>query len=484
MSGSPRRAAALALAALAAVAADAQTRGAERVEIGLGGALVAVAAPEPGGPLFVLVRPAGGGDDARRQVTLSTGGMEVEPMAPAGEGPDAPRRLLRIRGDEPRVEVLAESLGGWTKALAALDLGGGPELVAAGLGRLATLGPLARPGGNERTLLEHPGFDLRSLHPSPLSVGVERGVAAAEVGALRLWRPAAAGGLELAADLGLPFTVERRAAGLRLAGPPVFELARDAAGRRRFAVGPEARGAARLRVLLVEEGANGGWTTTECWTALPAPESVEASWIVDGDDGPLLVVRSQGALEINAFESQLWRLYRLGPDRTRAGRPPALALAVDSKRWHDSEAHVADADGDGRADLLLARPEGLTGSDLVVERYAGLGGGRFDRRSRRTDLDDAPRSFRWLDDVDGRGRPGLATLRGREVAVWRTAREGSRALEREPLLREPIGADGEPEVRFELLGAAPRAGAPPEILVLAVPEKGESRLLRLPLPAR
>jgi hypothetical protein len=432
--------------------------GVERVESSLGGALVAALAPGPGGDLYVLVRPE--------------------------EDPDGPRRLLRITGGEaPRLEVFAESLGGWTKALAALDLGRGPELVAAGLGRLAALGPLASPTGAERTLLEHPGFDLRSLHPSRLRLGIARDVVAAEVGALRVWRPDAAAGLELAADVGLPFTVERRSAGLRLAGPPVVELAPDSAGRRRFAVGPEVRGASRLRVLRIAETADAGWTTTELWAALPAPETVEESWIADGDDGPVLVVRSQGALALNAFENQLWRLFRLGPDRTRAGRSPALAVSVDSKRWHDNQALVADADGDGRVDLLLARPEGMTGGDLVVERYAGLGEGRFDRRSRRTDLDDAPPRFAWLADVDGSGRPGLATLVGGELVVWRTAREGRRALERQALLRVPLAAGGGDAV-FEWLGAVPRAGLPPELLVVAVLEQGESRLIQVRATAR
>jgi len=452
------RSSALALLALAGpigAAAPAWQRAgaAERLDVGLGGGLVAALAATPGGPLHVLVRPA----------------TEV----------DGPRRLLAIARDAtPRVEELGAGIGGWTKALVAVELADGPQLAAAGLGRLAAFGPLARPDGRERALLEHPGFDLRSLSPGPLRAGVERELEAAEVGAVRLWRPGAAGTLVLASEARLPFAVERRAAGLRLTGLPVVALAADAQGRRRFAVGPEAATAARLRVLLLTESAAGAWTSEEIWLALPAPEEVEESWIVDGDEAPLLVVHTQGAVELNAFEDQLWRLYRLAPDRTRAGRRPELAFTADSKRWHENLVQVVDADGDGRRDLLLARPEGVTGTDLVVERFAGTGGDRFERRSRRDDLDRAPDEALWLADVDGSGRPGLVTLAERELIVWRAAREPRRVLEREPWLRLPLDRGGEAEPpALSLLGVAPRAGAAPDLLVLAVPEKGESRLI-------
>jgi len=323
--------AAIALATVAAAGAAGPP--AEVAGVDLGGEVVAVAAPEAGGPLFVLVRPAQATGGAVQQVTISTGGAEVAPAEQPDAGPDAPRRLLRVAPDGRTVEILAEGVGGWTKSLAAIELAGGVELVAGGLGRLASLGPIEHPDGSERPLVDHPGFDLRSIHPERLRLGVARDLAAVEVGALRLWRPDAAGGLALVADVGLPFAVERRGPGLRLSGPPVVELSRNTVGRRRFAVGPEAMSATRLRVLLVEETQD-GWATTECWTALPAPEEVEESWIADADEGPLLVVRSQGALEVNAFEDQLWRLFRLAPDRTRRGRPPALARSVDSKRWH------------------------------------------------------------------------------------------------------------------------------------------------------
>lgn len=469
-----RRGFAVAWAALA-IAAAAASAGAATVDeslawraagearladVPIGGTLVAALAAEPGGPIDLLVRP----DD------------EV----------DGPRRLLRVeRQETPRRGTIAENLEGWGKALAALAGPSGDELVMGGLGRLASFGALSTPSREPRDLLLHPGFDLRSLAPSRLRVGVEPELAAAEVGALRVWRRNDAGDLAFAVELPLPISVERRPAGLRLEGVRVTGLASTADGRRRFAVGPQAATASRLRVLLVEEQTTGEWETTECWVALPAPEEVEESWIADGDDGAWLIVRSQGAVEINAFEDQLWRLYRLAPDRTRAGRRPTLAFRADSKRWHDNEAMLADADGDGHRDLLIARPEGLTGSDLVVERFSGLGGGRFDSRRRRTDLDKAPSEARWVADLDGRGTAGMLTITGDELVAWKVAGEGRRAIERDPWLRAPLPrGEDDARVALDLLGTAPRVDGPPDVLVLARPKQGESRLLIVRPPRR
>jgi hypothetical protein len=437
-----------------------------RVELGLGGRLVAALAPN-GHEIFLLVRPEAEVDGPRRLVALHL-----------GDGSSA-----------PAAEEIVPELGGWTKTLAALELGRGPELVVGGLGRLDSLGPLDASGGARiagRKLVEDPGLDLRSMSPGLLRIGVERGVVATEVGALRIWRSDGAGALELAETLTLPFAVQRQGNGLELEGPPVTELAPTPEGRRRFVAGPQTIGA-RLRLVLIEEGADGTWQRSLRWAALPAYEEVEESWLGEIEGAPALVVRTQGAAEVNAFEKQRWRAYRLAEDRTRAGRGPGLAVEVDSKRWHDNEALLADADGDGKTDVLIARPEGMTGGDLVVEAYPGEGAGRFDRSSRRTDIDDAPDRFELLADADGTGRPGLVGVGESWVSLWRFAVKGRKALERDPLLRAtwkrpepPAPPPGEKASRWTHLrwvGAVPVAGAPPRLLVLASPEKGEDRLL-------
>jgi len=355
-----------------------------------------------------------------------------------------------------------------------------------------SLGPLAAPTGEERLLIEHPGFDLRSLAPGELRVGIESWFAAAEVGALRVWTPDGEGGLRRTTELALPFRAERTRAGLELRGVPVAALPPDGDGHRRFAAGPEVVGA-RLRVVLCSEGADGGWTSTETWSSLPAAETVEESWFGTVDGEPALLAHTQGAGEVNAFEDQRWRAFRLAADITRAGRGPGLAVTVDSKRWHDNEARFADVDGDGRDDAVIARPEGLTGGDLVVEFYRGQGGGRFEGRSKRTDIDDAPSSFALLADVDGRGRAGVVGLYDDRVSLWRFAQRGRRSLEGAPFLtaswsepkRSSPPAKGESRwTSRSWLGAVPRDGVAPDLLILADPEKGSSRLLVIRATAR
>ncbi len=459
--GAPALPALLVAIALARPLAGATPPAAGWREIPLGGRLVAALAAGDG-RLLLLVRPA--------------------------DAADGPRRLLALADGTTTPVPLLDGLGGWTKALAAIDLGRGTELVAGGLGRLVSLGPLARPAG-ERMLIEHPGFDLRSLSPAPLRAGVEPEIAAAEVGALRIWRPDGAGGLTLETRLEIPFTVERNEAGLRLAGSPVVRLPATASGARRYAAGPDAVGA-RLRVVLFEAEQGSPWRRAETWSALPGPESVEESWLGAVDGAPALVARTQRSDEINAFEDQLWRVFLPAPDRTRAGRRPELAVAVDSKRWHDVDALLADGDGDGRTDLLIARPEGLLGGDLVVEVFAGAGGGRFEPRSRRSDLDHAPSQFALLADADGAGHPGLAALGDEDVTLRRFAASGRAALERTPLAVAPRPArpakakekkketeKDENAARVSWLGAVARAGGPPDLLYLATPEKGEERLV-------
>lgn len=301
---------------------------------------------------------------------------------------DGPRRLLRLRlAPEPRLDLLADGLEGWIDALAAieLDAGQGPELVAGGPGRLITLGTLAALAAPVagRPLLVADGFDLRTLQPGPVRRGVDRRFAVVEPGRLRLWEPAGAGSREMA----LPLAVVRSSAGLRLSSPPVARV--TAGSRELYLAGPEAVGSTRLRSFLLDAAEAGG-PPVELWASLPGPEKVNQSWPFEIDGVPVLVVRTQAADELNLFERQRLRVLTLSGDRTRAGALPTLAVELDSKRWHETAIALGDVDGDGHDDLLAAFPEGLSGTDLVVQWWRGQGGGRFDRRAHRSDLEKAP----------------------------------------------------------------------------------------------
>ncbi len=342
----------------------------ERWIVDLGGVLVAALSPEVAssdGGLLLLVRPP--------------------------KSPDGFRRLLRLRLEpEPRLDLLAEGLEGWIDALAAieLDAGQGPELVAGGPGRLATLGRLAELAApvSVRPLLEAEGFDLRALQPGPVRRGVDRRFAVVEPGRLRFWEPAGAWSRGTwGREMALPLAVVRSAAGLRLSSPP---FARVGSGSRElYLAGPEAVGSTRLRSFLLDPGDAGG-PPVELWAALPGPESVEQSWPFEIDGVPVLVVRTQAADELNLFERQRLRVLPLSADRTRSGAPPTLAVELDSKRWHVTAVALGDVDGDGHGDLLAAFPEGLSGTDLVVQWWRGSGGGRFENRPHRSDLQKSP----------------------------------------------------------------------------------------------
>lgn len=473
----PRRAAVrLAIAAIAVAPATAaatplpverlRSETADGAAVALGGTLVSALASGADGALWLLVRPL--------------------------DEPDGPRRLLRVElAPEPTAAVVLEGLEGWTKTLAALDLGSGPELLAGGLGRLDSLGPLPAPALPGRPRIDHPGFDLRSLAPHPLRTGVESRLAAAEVGRLRVWVPAA-GSLRLDAELALPFTAERTASGLRLSGPPVAALS-VGPERMQWIVGPVAVGRDRLRTLLLDAG---GGEPVEAWSALPGPETVEESWIVALDGEPALVVRTQGAEALDLFERQRLRVLPLKADRTRAGAPPALAVELDAKRWQPTEVAVAETDGDGRDDLVALYPEGLTGGDLVVQVFSGVGGGRLASRPRRTDLDDPPESWRLLPAATAEGRAALLMVWPDHVELRALAAEGRRALEATARFALPIataraapervevsvggsgGADVERRSEVEALGAAELDGRPgAELLILAPAADGGDRLV-------
>ena len=369
--------------------------------LALDGVLVAALAPGDGGELLLLVRPAG--------------------------EPDGARRLLRLAiAPEPRAEPLLDGLGGWIKTLAVIDLGRGAELVAGGLGRAVALGPLAAPVGEGRVLVEHPGFDLRSLAPGPLRAGVDTRFAAAEAGHLRVWQPDG-GALRLAADRPLPVAVERTAAGLVLASPRVTAVGN--AGARRWLIGPSPAGGGRLRTLLAPDGEG---AAVETWSALPGAEQAEASWPIVLDGVPALAVRAQGSGKIDLLERQRLRVLPLGTDRTRAGAPPTFAVELDAKRWQETAVLVADLDGDGRDDLVAAYPEGLTGGDLVVETWRGLGGGRFEARARRTDLDETPAAWRLVAAATAEGGAALLLAGSDRLELRALAPAGRGALEPAP----------------------------------------------------
>jgi hypothetical protein len=286
--------------------------------------------------------------------------------------------------------------------------------------------------------------------------------------------------------------VEIDGGGLRQSSPPATRIVATGGGDR-LLVGPEARGRTRLRTLVVALDGDADGAPVEIWSRLPGPETVEQHAFVELDGRAWLVVRTQGSEELNLFEEQRLRVLPLAEDRTRTGAAATFAIELDSKRWHELELAAADQNLDGTSDLLVARPEGIRGEDLVVEAFAGQGSGRFDRRARRTDLDGPFEAFRFAEDVDGDALVDLVTLRERTIELRRGRSHGD-PVERTPFARVELAAapQGVTEVTValgaessasgrrrsgvEILGCLPRPGATPALLLALAGEDGSERI--------
>ncbi len=434
--------------------------------------------------------------------------------------PDGPRRLLRLRLEpEPRLETLAEGLSGWIESLSAVELDPAPGCISSPVARddgsisvpAALAAPVSElegttpgpPGLVERPLLDLGGHDLRQPDSGLLRRGTDDGFAAVEPGRLRLWKAAgtqpgsSAEGLAMAMsrEVALPFAVARSSAGLRLTSPPVARV-RSGPGELYFA-GPEVVGGTRLRGVLIEGGAAGA-PPVEVWAALPGPESVEQSWPFEIDGVPVLVVRTQATDELNLFERQRLRVLALAADRTRSGSPPTLAVELDSKRWHETALALGDVDGDGHDDLLAAFPEGLSGTDLVVQWWRGSGGGRFESRPHRSDIQKAPAGWALVAEP----APGLLLVGNGRIELRHFAAAGRSAVADRSELAASIPALADPKAPKEVtvalggggdsakvknvdpdaepLGAVELDGRPgPELLAVQGDGNGRDRLILL-----
>ncbi|HEX4952506.1 MAG TPA: VCBS repeat-containing protein [Thermoanaerobaculia bacterium] len=373
------------------------------------------------GGVFLLVRPQGEVDGERSLYFLD----------PRGKG---------------RLSLVRSGLPGGAKALDVLELQGSgqPELVLGTLGQLFSLGPLnaIAAAGPLAQRIDHPGFDLRSLSPSPLRVaGSGRELAVAEPGFLRLYRPDGRGGVSVAARLALPLSARREPTGLAVTSPPVHRLAGAEGQPDLYASGPLRHGNRRVSSVLLDTATG---EHLEAWGRLPGAEKVEQSWYLRVDGRPCLIVTSQTADELNLLEKKRLRVFPLAADRTRAGKLPLAQLETSITRWFDMSADVADLDGDGRQDLLLAGPDGLQGDNLGVFVHPGLGGGRFGVQARKVEIKQTPERWKLVGDLSGDGAADLVAVHEGALEVWPTSPKG-RPLARQPSFRFELPAAGKAE---------------------------------------
>ena len=241
----------------------------------------------------------------------------------------------------------------------------------------------------------------------------------------------AGGGLARVRSFPLPVTAEHLRWGLRLASPPVTLLPGEPP---LFAAGPEAAGRRRLKTVLLPAD---GSAPSEAWSLLPADERLMYDRrYLRLDGAPALAVTTFG--KVGVFAKKRFRLFLLSRDRSRKGSSPVLAFETDCPLWYPLDAVAADADGDGRQDLVLAYPGGLRGKELLVSAYRGLGGGRFDPDPRRWKLSDQATDWYYGADLTGDGTPDLLVYVGDHLLLYPGDPKGSRPLAGRPLWSFPV----------------------------------------------
>ena len=331
------------------------------------------------------------------------------------------KTLLFLDPERRGLVRVAGGLHEEVNALVPFDLAGngGAEPVAGMPGVLFT--PAG--GGNARRVLEAPDVDLRSV------AGATAGrpwLAAARTGLLELLGPAAGGTLARKASFPLPVRAERLRWGLRLTSPPVTLLAGDPP---LFAIGPEAVGRRRIETLLLPAA---GGETTEAWSLLPEDERLTSDRRYLRLDGlPALAATTFGKIGILA--KKRFRLFVLGRDRSRKGSAPSFAFETDCPLWYPLDVAAADADGDGRQDLVVAHPGGLRGKEILVSAYHGSGGGRFEPEPRRWKLSEQASDWLYGTDLTGDGVPDFLVLVKDRLFLYAGDPKGSRPLAGRPL---------------------------------------------------
>lgn len=172
----------------------------------------------------------------------------------------------------------------------------------------------------------------------------------------------------------------------------------------------------------------------EAWSWLPAPERVVGSRYAAVGDRAVLIVTTVGSERLGVFAKQRLRVFSLrAGDRSRAGLGPALKAETVSYNWHRVVPEIADADGDGRPDLVVVQPDGLAGKKLVVEAFPGRGGAQFHLLPLRSVVAAGlPEAWRYGADVDGDGVADLVTYSHPEVRIFRGVTGSKKVLDKKP----------------------------------------------------
>jgi hypothetical protein len=404
-------------------------------------------------PGFLVASAGVSGPSGRPGVALLLSGQQDR---------KGPKSLWLFDPERRTLERLASGLDGEVNSLAGFALGGN-SVLAPVAGMPGTLFTVA--GGQVRKVAAATAIDLRSV------AGGRAGrpwIPVAHTGLLELLAPGG-GGFTRQASFPLPVKAERERWGIRLASPAVTLLPGDPP---LFAAGPEVEGRRRLKTVLLPAD---GTSPFEAWSLLPAGERlVGERQVLRLDGAPALATATFETLGV--FAKKRFRLFLLERDRSRKGSAPALALETDCPLWFPLDAVAADADGDGRQDLVLSYPAGLRGKELLVTAYRGVGGGKFAPEPRRWKLSDEVTDWLYGPDLDGDGAPDLLVFVGDRLLLYPGDPKGSRPLAGRPLWSFAVSGAPKKDAKRGDGGEAPGRERERALEILELPGGGRIAL--------
>lgn len=397
----------------------------------------------------------------RRKVILLLDTVPLDPAKPEGacgvrEPGEEPadvrgRELVEFApGAEPLLRSLLDDLPSSTSRVGAFDLDGdGSDEIL--LGRRGTLEAWDRSAGS-RAIVSIPGGWFRSDHGTHGGPVTPSRLHVFEAGAVTSFGPREGEGFAALGSMPLPVLVRAGSRSAWVHTRPYVAVGRAASGGDLLAADPEPVGKERLRIWLAEPEA-ARTEAVECWARLPGPERPIDSDFIVLDGKPALVVTTIRADKMQFFGEKRLRVFRLEPDRTRTGAEPFLSGETGANLWQAVQARVADADGDGRDDLVLAYWKGLKDEKVEFEIWSRDAEGRWPTRpvSGTLDVPEGDRSFlSYGSDLDGDGRPDLLVSGKGSLRIHLGVARARRGLPVEP---EPAAVLALPE-KVESLGSS------------------------------
>jgi hypothetical protein len=399
--------------------------GGERIEISPGGQVLDLATPRDAGgrrTVVLLVDPIPA-DPGRIEGTCGVRDADERP----GDGP-ALKLMEFWRDADPPVRTLRDDLPRSTSRVGAFDLDGDgrDELL---LGRRGTL-EAWDPRAGSRPIASFPGGWFRSDHGTPGGPVAPSRLHVFEAGGVTSFGPRDGVGFAALGSMPLPVLVRAGSRSAWVHTRPYVPVGRSASGGDLLAADPEPVGDDRLRVWLAEPETTGA-EAVACWARLPGPERTVDSDFIVLDGKPALVATTMRADKMEFFGEKRLRVFRLEPDRTRTGIAPFLAAETGANLWQPVQARVADVDGDGRDDLVLAYWKGLKDEKVEFEIWSRDAEGRWPPKpvSGSVDVPEGDRSFlSFGSDLDGDGLSDLLVSGKGSLRIHRGVARARRGL--------------------------------------------------------